>query len=252
MDTKLDLPETLKEIYKHRKTKDLDGNVLVLHSEISEEEAKMLMKMVQDSEAKITLETGVAYGTSTMAICHASRALNGTSGMHYGVDPNQMTEYGGSAIASLKNEGLEKNFQLLEGPSHLMLPKLVEEGIVLDCAFVDGWHTFDYTLIDFFLIDKMLKPGGYVAFHDMYGVAKQKVLKFILTHRKYKIMKEFKVKGNESFLRTLKFFAWRMYKYPRLLFSWYHWNYQFSNSSGLIVLKKMEIFEPNYNFYKHF
>lgn len=252
MDNKIGLPLTLKKIYEERSATDLNGNVLKLHSEISEGEAIILMKMVEASNAKVTLETGLAFGVSALAICHASRSLNGNAFVHYGVDPNQLTEYNGSALASLKKEGLAENFRLLEGPSHLMLPKLIEEGVVLDCAFIDGWHTFDYTLADFFLIDKMLKPGGYLAFHDMYALSKQKVLRFILSHRKYQIEKAFRVKGNESFKTTFKFFLWRLYKYPRLIFSWYHWNYQIFNSSGLMVLRKLENFEPDFSFYKPF
>lgn len=246
------LPLTLKKIYEERLATDLDGNVLKLHSEISEGEALILMKMVEVANAKVTLETGLAFGVSALAICHASRSLNGNDWMHYGVDPNQLTEYRGTALASLKKEGLDNNFTLLEGPSHLMLPKLIEQGVVLDCAFIDGWHTFDYTLADFFLIDKMLKPGGYLAFHDMYALSKQKVLRFILSHRKYQVAKELKVKGNESLKTTIKFFLWRLYKYPYLFFSWFHWNYQLFNSSGLIVLKKLENFEPDFSFYKNF
>ena len=252
MDTTPTLPLTLKKIYEDRSATDLEGNVLKLHSEVSEGEAIILMKMVAASNAKVTVETGLAFGVSALAICHASRAVNGSNRMHYGVDPNQLTEYGGSALASLKKEGLDQNFTLLEGPSHMMLPKLIEAGVVLDCAFVDGWHTFDYTLIDFFLIDKMLKRDGYIAFHDMYAFSKQKVLRFILSHRKYRIEKKFKVKGNETFKTTIKFFLWRLYKNPRLLFSWFHWNYQLFNSSGLIVLKKIESFEPEFSFYKKF
>ncbi len=252
MNQKTGLPLTLKKIYEERSATDLDGNVLQLHSEVSEAEAQVLADMVIAAKAKVTLETGLAFGVSALAICHALRSVNGNSFTHYGVDPNQLTEYGGTALASLQKEGLNSNFKLLEGPSHLMLPKLIEQGVILDCAFIDGWHTFDYTLIDFFLVDKMLKPGGYLAFHDMYGLSKQKVLRFILTHRKYQIEKKMRVKGNESFTTTIKFFLWRLYKYPGLLFSWFHWNYQLFNSSGLIVIKKLESFEPEFSFYKPF
>jgi predicted O-methyltransferase YrrM len=210
------------------------------------------MKIVTETKAAVTLETGVAFGASSLAICEAKRNFEATDKIHYGVDPNQSKEYGYSALVSLEKEKLDSQFRLLEGPSHLMLPRLIEDGVRLDFAFVDGWHTFDYTLIDFFLIDKMLKPGGIVAFHDMHSLSKQKVLRYILTHRKYAVLKSAKVKGNESRVKTLKFFLWRLKNRPRLLFSWFHWNYQLFNSSGLVVLKKVEGFEPDYTFYKPF
>jgi hypothetical protein len=67
-----------------------------------------------------------------------------------------------------------------------MLPKLLERGVTLDLAFIDGWHTFDYTFLDFFYIDKLLRPGGVVLLHDRSWPSKQKVMQFIMTHRRYK------------------------------------------------------------------
>jgi predicted O-methyltransferase YrrM len=248
----LQLPATLAEMYTNGIVTDRNNQPMKAHSTISKAEALMLMKLVVDLKAAVTLETGVAFGASSLAICGAKQAFESDHKIHYGVDPNQRTEYADSAIVSLQKEKLDNQFQLLDGPSHLMLPKLIEKGVQLDFAFVDGWHTFDYTMIDFFLIDKMLRPGGMVAFHDMHSLSKQKVLRYILTHRKYEIVKDAKVKGNESRILTLKFFLWRLKNRPRLLTSWYHWNYQLYNSSGLIVLRKKENFEPHFTFYEPF
>lgn len=247
------IPATLKKMYatgfvvdrnkKERKASD---------STVSEAEAIVLMKVVRDLQASITLETGLAFGTSAVAICSAKKNFDVATKMHYAVDPNQKDYYNEAAIVLLEQEGLIDEFKLLEGPSHLMLPELIKNIVKLDFAFIDGWHTFDYTLVDFFLIDKMIRPGGMVAFHDMQGLAKQKVLRFLLSHRKYKVEKKFAVKGNESRLSSLKFFLWRIIVHPQLLFSWFHWNYQLFNSSGLIVLRKIENFEPDFDFYKNF
>jgi len=32
--------------------------------------------------------------------------------------------------------------------------------VTVDFAFIDGNHVFEYVLVDFFLIDKLLRPGG--------------------------------------------------------------------------------------------
>jgi predicted O-methyltransferase YrrM len=249
----LQLPKTLEEMYlsgfvtdrKNQKRRAID-------STISKAEALVLIQLVKDTKAMVTLETGVAFGASAVAICYAKKDFESSYQMHYGIDPNQTTEYASAAIVSLEKENLQKNFTLLEGPSHLMIPGLIQKGVQLDFAFIDGWHTVDYTLIDFFLIDKMLKPGGMVAFHDMYALSKQKVLRFVLTHRQYRIVKERKVTRNESRWSTVKFFLWRLKNKPRLIFSWFHWSYQLFNSSGLIVLQKQANYEPDYVFYKPF
>jgi predicted O-methyltransferase YrrM len=248
-----ELPLSLKDIYSTGYTTDRKGERRkAIDSTVSEAEVNTLMKIVSDLKAVITLETGVAFGASAIAICYAKKDLQSVDKMHYGVDPNQSGFYANAANVSLEREKLDNQFTLLEGPSHTEIPKLIDRGVKLDFAFIDGWHTFDYTLIDFFLIDKMLKVGGMVAFHDMQALSKQKVLRFILNHRKYKIQKQYAVKGNESLIKTLKFFVWRGFKYPLLLRSWFYWHYQLFNSSGLIVLQKMQDFEPNYDFFKRF
>lgn len=244
------LPSVLVNFYKTGKVKDKNGAERRIDSAISEAEAVVLARVVRDLNAKTTLETGVAFGASALAICYA-KSKDGTN-LHFGVDPNQSGFYGGAALALLEEERLIDKFELLEGPSHMMLPRLIKDNIKIDFAFIDGWHTFDYTLVDFFLIDKLLKPGGFVAFHDMQGLSKQKVLNFVLSHRRYRVETKYRVNGNESFLRTMKFFIWRILKKPRLLFSWFHWNYQLKNSSGLIVLRKMEDYEPDFDFFKNF
>lgn len=246
-----DLPLSLIKIYEAGLILGKDGKEHKVDSMISLAEAKVLVRIIKDLDAKVTIETGLAFGASALAICFAKNRLNHDN-IHYGVDPNQNTHYAGTALHLLETENLSKQFKLLEGPSHIMLPDLLNAGIKIDFAFVDGWHTFDYTLVDFFLLDKLLKPGGLIAFHDMYSLSKQKVLRFILTHRKYKVEKKYRVSGNETFITTIKFFIWRILKYPSLIYSWFHWNYQLRNSSGLIVMRKIEDFEPNFEFYKGF
>jgi predicted O-methyltransferase YrrM len=246
------LNEVLETIFKTKKTKDLSGNIREVNDMISRDEAFALFKMYKASDAKISLEVGLAHGVSALVFCQAHDEYISTEGVHYAVDPNQLTSYNSAAICALEKAGYLKHFKLLNGPSHLEIPELIKQNIKVDCAFIDGWHTFDYTLIDFFLIDKILKPSGYIAFHDTYGRAKQKVINFILTHRKYEIDNTLMNFSTESFYKVLKFFIWRIYKDPMLLFSWFHWQYQLRSSSGLIILKKIEDFEPDYNFFKNF
>jgi predicted O-methyltransferase YrrM len=246
----MEIHPILRKVLESKKITDLNGKVRDFDSGISEEEALALARIVVDTKAKISIETGLAYGSSAITMCSEANKMH-RDNIHYAVDPNQLSEYGGAAIAMIKEAGLQNNLTHLNGASHEELPELIKKGVQIDCAFIDGWHTFDYTLIDFFLIDKMLKEGGLIAFHDMYGLAKQKVLRYILTHRDYEIAKEYRI-NDKSFLRTLKFFIWRLYKHPTLLFSWFHWTYQTRSNSGLIVLRKRKNYEPPFSFYKYF
>jgi predicted O-methyltransferase YrrM len=224
---------------------------MITNDGIKESEGEMLLKMCQETKAMMTLETGLAFGASALVFLH-HHATCARGGKHFAVDPNQLTSYRGAALRIIEDAGYASYFKLFNGPSHLEIPRIIELKTSLDCAFIDGWHTFDYTLIDFFLIDKLLRPNGMVALHDMYGPAKQKVLRFILSYRDYEIMKRYRISGQERRVLILKFFVSRMLKRPSLLLSRYHWQYQLSDSSGLIVLRKKSNYEPSYNFYRRF
>ena len=69
--------------------------------------------------------------------------------------------------------------------SHQVLPMLERQGRRIDLAFIDGWHTFDYALIDFFYADRLLNVGGVIMLDDMGYPAVRKLARYILTHRRY-------------------------------------------------------------------
>ena len=242
----------LEEIYHTGKCVDLAGKERKVTGAVPREDALILQEMVRFVKAKTTLETGVAFGLSTLAICEALlEATSNAAGVkHYGVDPEQNTVHGGAALASLKRAALDSVFELLQGPSHLMLPRLLEHGIVLDLAFIDGWHTFDYTLLDFFYIDKMLRPGGVVLLHDQSWPSKQKVIRFIRTHRRYK---ELPVRS----ATRPGFFKWLR----RVVAAKWHWlrgapfgvvTSAIAGRPEIAAFLKLESFEPDHRFFRNF
>jgi hypothetical protein len=74
----------------------------------------------------------------------------------------------------------------MEDYDYFALPELLRRKLPVDFAYIDGWHTFDYTLLDFFYLDKMLKVGGIVAFNDCSWPAVEKAMRFVTSHRQYR------------------------------------------------------------------
>ena len=72
-------------------------------------------------------------------------------------------------------------------PSYRALSALEAKGRKVKLAFIDGWHTFDYVLVDFFLIDKMLEVGGIVVFDDANWPSIRKVCRYIATNQPYSV-----------------------------------------------------------------
>jgi predicted O-methyltransferase YrrM len=170
-----------------------DGTRKTISGAVTVEEGVKMARRILQRRFVATLETGVAFGVSTLAICFALEETAQKTTVHFGVDPDQTTVHRGAALSLLEEHRVAHRFQSLDGRTHEVLPRLLAEGSKFDFAFVDGWHTFDYTLIDFFYIDKLLRAGGLVSFHDCeYGgrlsKSKRKVISFALSHRHYRLL----------------------------------------------------------------
>ena len=120
------------------------------------------------------------------------------------------------------------------------LVMLLERGVQLDFAFIDGWHSIDYKLLDFFLMDKLLRPGGIMAIHDSIFRSTRSVLAYCFAYRKYKVLPHPKV----SAVRT----AQRLGQW--LLRRSNHLRFTFQRLPNLVILEKLSSWEPRYDFYR--
>jgi len=182
----------LSEILETGFTRTADGNGTVkVHSSISSSEGQVLQKIVLELNPTISLEVGLAYGVSALFICDALNARNETR--HIAIDPNQHggawgDNWDGIGIANLHRAGYGNIVRLIEAPSYRALPELERSGQRIDFAFIDGWHAFDFALMDFFFIDRMLNVGGVVAFDDADWPAVRKVCRFVKTNLDYSVL----------------------------------------------------------------
>lgn len=154
-----------------------------LHSNIDQEEAEFLHKLITELKPKKSLEIGCAEGISSMVICESI----GPDAHHTILDPFQSTDWKNNGINNLKNAGFN-NFELFEQRSEFALPKMVEEGKKFDFVFVDGWHTFDHVLVEFFYINRMLNVGGIVAFDDVALTGLNRLMRWIYNYPNYECL----------------------------------------------------------------
>ncbi len=150
---------------------------------VSREQAEFMYRFLKKKKVNVTLETGFAYG------CSAAHIISATRKKHYVIDPFQ-EKFGNLGLKNIQRLGLNKFILFKKDFSHIILPKLVEEGVRLDFAFIDGGHNYDDVFVDFFYIDIMLKKQGYVLFHDSWMRSTQLVASWIKTNkRNYKSIK---------------------------------------------------------------
>lgn len=174
----------LREIIATGRVINADGQVVQLHSQVLTLEANALYEFIKLRKPRTVLEVGMAFGVSSLAILTALDEVG--AGSLISVDPNQLAgEWKGAGVENIRRCGFIQRHTLVDQPDYLALPKLLESGLEIDAAYIDGWHTFEYALLDFFFIDKMLVKGGVVGFNDAGWRSVHKVIKFLLRHRKY-------------------------------------------------------------------
>lgn len=173
----------LEEIYATGLVTDEQGHIHKLHSGISKVHAEGLYRLVRERKPATVVEVGMAYGLSTLAILQALEDAGG--GSLISIDPYQRTDWHGVGLTNVRRAQLSARHTLIEEPSYLALPELLRRKTAADFAYVDGWHTFDYVLVDFFYLDKLLNVGGVIGFNDCGLWAIDRVISFIRTHRHY-------------------------------------------------------------------
>jgi predicted O-methyltransferase YrrM len=180
-----DVNSVARAIFTEGRVQDEAGLSHPVSSELSEKHADALYRAVLAARPRAVVEIGMAHGISTLAILSALREI-GEGGRLVSIDPHQSTAFGAIGQANVNRAGLADSHELIEDYDFNVLPSLLKDGLVIDFGYIDGWHTFDYTLLDFWYLDKMLRPGGVMGFNDCGYRAVNKVLRFVRTHRRYR------------------------------------------------------------------
>src|SRR5262245_20068191 len=94
----------------------------------------------------------------------------------------------GAGLNQVQSAGFADIVEFYERPSQAVLPELAARGQKVQFAFIDGAHTFDHVLIDFFYVDQMLEIGGVTVFDDVNFQSVNAVLRFVLANRGYELV----------------------------------------------------------------
>jgi len=177
----------LQEILRTGRVRSVDeSSEIPLDSAVTADVGEFLQGLITSRQAKCTLEIGLAYGVSALFICEA---LEKNGGMrHIAIDPNQSTQWQGIGINNLRLAGFAGLAELHELPAHLALASLESRGTRVEFAFIDGWHTFDYALTDFFHVDRLLSVGGVVVFDDAFFPGVHEVCRYVATNHAYRVI----------------------------------------------------------------
>jgi predicted O-methyltransferase YrrM len=158
-----------------------------LHSNMKPEEGALIQRVIETVRPSTTLEVGMAYGVSTLYFCDALARLPGPV-RHIAIDPVQSTDWRGIGHRNVREAGYGHMVEVIEEGSELALPRLLSGKTQIEVGLIDGWHTFDHALIDFFYINKMLAVGGIVILDDVGGYESiHRLVCHILTYPAYRL-----------------------------------------------------------------
>jgi len=147
---------------------------------ITAEAARYLFDLAGALQPDLYLEVGLGQASSMMAVLQATAPFGRAICVE--ADPEC------PGLETLERAGLRGRVDIRLQLSHLALPKLVEEGVRVHLAFVDGLHLFDQALVDMFLCDLMLEVGGIMVCDDADWRSIAKAVAFFLANRSYELV----------------------------------------------------------------
>jgi predicted O-methyltransferase YrrM len=149
-------------------------------------EGRFLGHIIDTVQPQVSLEIGMAYGVSTLYLCEAFAQLPHPV-RHIVMDPFQTEQWRGIGLRNVTAAGYAHMVDFHEARSEFLLPTLLAEGTRIDFAFVDGWHTFDQVMVEFYYLNRMLRLGGVIAFDDAERRGINRVIRHALSYPAYEV-----------------------------------------------------------------
>ncbi len=160
----------IEQIYARQSILDDAGvNRAILPIAVTPERGAFIADLCRAERPAATLEVGMAWGLSTLHILAALAEVHGGAGFkpHVVMDPFEASRFGNAALRVIRELGAERMIEFYSEPSEIVLPRLLADLRQFDLAFIDGDHRFEAAFLDFYFIDRLLKPGRIVIFDDL-------------------------------------------------------------------------------------
>ncbi len=178
----------IEQIYKSGVVEDSHHNQLPHNtSSVSYDTGTVLYYLIREFRPDKTLEIGLAYGLTTLFVCQA--LSDNSKGFHTAIDPYQHKNYQSIGLLNIERAGLNEYLRFYQSPSYQVLAQLTIQKETFDFAFIDGSHLFDFVMVDFFFVDKLLNINGVVVFDDLWMPGIRKAVSFVLKNRAYKLIR---------------------------------------------------------------
>ena len=242
----------IKEIFSTQKVIDKNSKEYPLAGNIDFNEGEYLYNLIKNnSEITQTLEIGCAYGIASLFICSALE--NRKNNKHIIIDPFQDSDYKGIGLLNLDKIGINF-YEHINRKSEFILPELAaSQPESFDLIFIDGWHTFDHTMIDLFYANKLIKKNGYIVIDDCRYHSVSKAINYFSNYPSYSIISEVSTKklSNKAKLtkrvsQLIPKFIWKIL--PKFIYD----ILSRVQHSSMITLQKIDNDNRDWKWFKNF
>ena len=199
----------LEALFTTGQTVDAAGETRdVFPTGIPRDMGEAITALIRQKKCLRTMEIGCAYGVSSLFICQALEERREAGPHHVIIDPFQSGQFNKAGILNLERAGFDF-FELIEEPSERALPRLWEQGRRFDFALIDGRHTMDQVMLDFFYVDKLLDAGGIVVLDDIRWPGIGRAARYLSQYPSYRTLPPFSPPRPMGWVtRTKHLIAW--------------------------------------------
>ncbi len=196
----------LRDIFATGKVKDEKGNEYPLHSNTTAEQCEFIQSIIQDTRPDSSLEIGLAYGISTLAILDALQ--KGNKPFHHTVVDPYQKDWKNIGLLNIERAGCSEYITYESRFSDQVLPALYKENSRVQFVYIDSTKVLDVLMTDVYFVTKILDVGGILVLDDCGFPGIRTLVRFLSRHPAYIIYKGFakdKTSGKMRFLKTAYF-----------------------------------------------
>jgi predicted O-methyltransferase YrrM len=197
----------LKDIFSTGKVIDEKGNVYPLHSNTTAAQCEFIQSLIQVAQPENSLEIGLAYGISTLAILDALQ--KGNKPFHHTVVDPYQKDWKNIGLLNIERAGFSEYVTYESGFSDQVLPALYKDNSSVQFVYIDSTKVLDVLMTDVYFVTKILDVGGILVLDDCGFPGIRTLVRFLSRHPAYTIYKGFakdKNSGTISFLKSTYFF----------------------------------------------
>lgn len=192
----------LKDIFSAGKVTDENGNAYPLHSNTPAAQCEFIQDLVQEAQPENSLEIGLAYGISTLAILEALQ--KGNKPFHHTVVDPYQKDWKNIGLLNIERAGFSQYVTYESRFSDQVLPDLYKDNSRVQFVYIDSTKVLDVLMTDVYFVTKILDTGGILVLDDCGFPGIRTLVRFLSRHPSYTVYKGFSKDTNSGKRHFLK------------------------------------------------